>query len=106
MKLRKLELQDARYMYEWMTDYNVTEHLAKDFSHMTVEDCQQFIELSKTDNYSIHLAICNNLDIYQGTISLKNIEENKTFLSLFFQKNGILRKPIHISFQKSRLFLS
>ncbi len=36
----------------------------------------------------------------------KNIEENKTFLSLFFQKNGILRKPIHISFQKSRLFLS
>ena len=112
MKLRKLELQDARYMYEWMTDYNVTEHLAKDFSHMTVEDCQQFIELSKTDNHSIHLAICNNLDIYQGTISLKNIEENKEAEYAIVLRKGAIgtgiakeatEKLLHIAFQKLNL---
>lgn len=117
MKLRKLELKDAMYMYEWMVDHNVTEHLAKDFSHMKIEDCQQFIKLSETDNHNIHLAICDDLDIYQGTISLKNIKENKEAeYAVVLRKKAIgtgiakeaTEELLNIAFQKlnlSRLYL-
>lgn len=74
MKLRKLKQDDAEYMLEWMHDPNVIQGLQKDFAHMNIDDCGRFIWLAQDTEESLHLAICNDEDIYQGTISLKNID--------------------------------
>lgn len=74
MRLRKLEIKDAPLMLEWMYDKNVTEHLAKDFSKLTLDDCQNFINNSQNDKNNLHLAVVNEADEYQGTVSLKNID--------------------------------
>ena len=44
MKIRKLKLEDASYMYEWMHDEFVVHDLATDFSSKTEKDCKSFIE--------------------------------------------------------------
>lgn len=74
MRLRKLELKDAPLMLEWMHDKNVIEYLAKDFSSFTLVDCEKFIIDSQNDEGNLHLAIVNDSDEYQGTVSLKNID--------------------------------
>ncbi|MBQ0067167.1 MAG: GNAT family N-acetyltransferase [Phascolarctobacterium sp.] len=74
MRLRKLKSKDAPLMLEWMYDKNVTEHLAKDFSKLTLYDCQNFINKSQNDKNNLHLAVVNDTDEYQGTVSLKNID--------------------------------
>ena len=75
MVLRKLQQKDAEYMLEWMHDSNVYSFFGRNFSSMTIQDCQNFIENSlghteKSRNY----AIVDENDEYMGTISLKNIE--------------------------------
>ncbi len=75
MKLRALQKKDAALMLEWMHDENVYSFLSKDFSHMTIEDCQKFIsEAASLSGSSRHYAIADENDEYMGTISLKNIE--------------------------------
>lgn len=73
MTLRKLELRDAPFMLEWMHDPSVVEKMNTDFSEKTIEDCQHFITKSQNDGNDIHMAIVDDADIYQGTVSLKNI---------------------------------
>ncbi len=73
MKLRQLELKDAEYMLEWMHDDNVASNLGKDFRHMTIDNCKDFISSCATDKDNIHYAIVDDTDEYMGTISLKNI---------------------------------
>lgn len=75
MNLRKLELKDAPLMLEWMHDESVTEYLQTDFSTKTDEDCRKFISESWNDPENIHLAIVDDNDTYQGTVSLKHITE-------------------------------
>lgn len=77
MRLRKLKSKDAPLMLEWMYDKNVTEYLAKDFSKFTLSDCQSFINNSQNDKNNLHLAVVNEADEYQGTVSLKNIDHEK-----------------------------
>lgn len=74
MRLRRLELKDAPLMLEWMHDSNVVEWLYADFSNKTLESCEKFIQ-SSWENWKsdIHMAIVDESDIYQGTVSLKNI---------------------------------
>ena len=76
MKLRKLSLDDASLMLEWMHDTDVVEHLQTDFMSKTIEDCKKFIESSINDKKNIHLAIADEDDMYMGTVSLKNIEKD------------------------------
>lgn len=72
--LRKLELKDAERMYEWMHDENVVRGLQENvFQKKTIEDCIYFIEASKIDEKNFHRAIVDANGIYQGTVSLKNI---------------------------------
>lgn len=75
MKVRKLCLNDAKYMLEWMQDSNVTENLSTVFTSKTIEDCYNFIRQSLFDsNNAIHLAVCDDNGEYYGTVSLKNID--------------------------------
>ncbi|MBE5936540.1 MAG: GNAT family N-acetyltransferase [Lachnospiraceae bacterium] len=78
MQLRKLEKKDAEFMLEWMHDPNVYNCLGKDFNSMTIDNCIAFIEGTKENDSSYHLAITDDCDEYMGTISLKEIDrENK-----------------------------
>lgn len=74
MLLRKLENKDAMYMLEWMHDKEVVKDLNNNFTDKTLDDCISFI--NNNDSYNLHLAIVDENDEYQGTVSLKNINSN------------------------------
>lgn len=86
MKLRKLELKDAELMLEWMHDDSVVEHLQANFKEKTLEDCKKFIIDSRDSLEQLHLAIVDNEDNYMGTVSLKNIEDNKAEFAITIRK--------------------
>lgn len=71
--LRKLQLQDAPLMLEWMHDDSVVHYMGKDFSKMTLSDCENFIRSSVDESINVHRAIVSDDDVYLGTVSLKNI---------------------------------
>ena len=73
MNIRKLEIKDAPLMLEWMHDSNVVEFFGVDFSSKTLNDAEQFILNSFTEDNQ-NFAIVDEFDEYQGTISLKNID--------------------------------
>lgn len=75
--IRKLEIKDLPYMYEWMHDENVTANLQTDFASFTEEKVKDFIEqamLQDKTSKNVHYAIVDENDEYVGTISLKNID--------------------------------
>ncbi len=74
MKLRKLQMQDAPLMLEWMHDENVVFYMGTDFSAKTLEDCQNFVRLSGDTATNLNLAITDENDVYMGTVSLKHID--------------------------------
>lgn len=76
MKLRKLKVKDAKFMYEWMTDYECNRNFRFDPQKITLKSCENFIETSIQDKENLNLAIVNENDEYLGTISLKNINYN------------------------------
>lgn len=79
MKLRTLELKDAKLMLEWMNDKDVIEYMKADFSGKNIIDCEEFILDSNSIKKHLHLAIVNDKDEYMGTVSLKNINiKNKS----------------------------
>lgn len=73
IRLRALEPKDAPLMLEWMHDASVVEHLHANFLSKTLEDCERFIANSRTDERNLHLAIADESDVYQGSVSLKDI---------------------------------
>ncbi len=79
MRLRELKIKDAPFMLEWMKNENVTKNLATFFLNNTLEDCKLFIKNSKKNKDSLHLAIVSDTDEYMGTVSLKNINQEKGF---------------------------
>lgn len=74
MKVRKLLLQDARYMWEWMQDESVVQYLNTNFEDMTIKDCEKFIVDSWENSRDLNLAIADDEDVYMGTVSLKHID--------------------------------
>ena len=86
MRLRKLELKDAPLMLEWMHDETVVKDMQADFSSKTLEDCNHFILSSKDTRKNLHLAIVDENDEYMGTVSLKNIEEDKAEFAIPVRK--------------------
>lgn len=79
MELRELKLKDAPLMLEWMHDKDITKDLHTNFAVMTLERCEQFILDSWSDSKNMHLAISDKDDEYLGTVSLKNIDYEKSF---------------------------
>lgn len=78
IELRKLRLEDAPFMLEWMHDDDLIKDMRADFKSKTLEDCQLFIRASQEDENNAHFAVADITDTYMGTVSLKNIDiENK-----------------------------
>ena len=76
MYLRKLELKDAKNMFEWMHDDSVVHNLQTDYKRMKLIECNEFIQLSNVQPDSKHYAIASDTDEYMGTVSLKKIDLN------------------------------
>lgn len=74
MNLRKLKIEDAPFMLEWMHDDNITNNLSANFKDRTLLDCEKFIKESENVNTTLHMAIVSDEDEYIGTVSLKNID--------------------------------
>lgn len=73
--LRKLELKDVKRMMEWMHDESVIQGLQADvFRKKTLDDCIHFVKSAQFDKKNCHRAIVDEEDVYQGTVSLKNID--------------------------------
>lgn len=72
--LRKLVIEDADKMIEWMHDEDVVEFLSKDFASKTKEDCISFINSLDNIKNEEHFAIASKNGEYLGTVSLKNID--------------------------------
>ena len=89
MRLRNLELKDAPLMLEWMHDKSVVKDMQADFLSKTLEDCYIFILSSKDTQKNLHLAIVAETDEYMGTVSLKNIEEDKAEFAITVRKNAM-----------------
>lgn len=76
--IRKLEMKDLPYMYEWMHDEDVIANLQADFASFTEDKVSDFIKQAmeqNKDSDNIHYAIIDEQDEYMGTISLKNINK-------------------------------
>lgn len=78
MHLRKLKIKDAPFMLEWMHDDNVVCDLLSNFKSKTLDDCLWFIKHSSKDKNNLHLAIVSETDEYMGTVSLKQIDREKS----------------------------
>lgn len=89
MHLRKLKAKDAEYMLEWMHDGSVVEFMDADFSSKSLADCLTFIESAKDDSDNLHLAIANEDDEYQGTVSLKNIKDDNAEFAITIRKSAM-----------------
>lgn len=74
-------MSDAPLMLEWMHDHELVKDLHKDFSSMTIENCENFIKSAQDQSdiagmQNLHLAIADDNDEYMGTVSLKDIDHN------------------------------
>lgn len=75
MNLRKLRMEDAPLMLSWMHDDFVVHDLRGNFASKTLEDAENFIKASWSEEEHIHLAIASDKDEYMGTVSLKYMED-------------------------------
>lgn len=74
MELRKLKLEDAPLMYEWLHDENVIKYLDIINTDKTMDDCKDFIIKSWNCDENLHLAVIDDTGTYMGTVSLKHID--------------------------------
>lgn len=72
--LRKLQLDDAEPMLEWMLDPDIYSKMQYDHKNMDIEKCLLFIRNSWSDKHNLHWAVSDISQKYMGTISLKNID--------------------------------
>lgn len=71
--LRELQLNDADYMYEWMSDPEVVNSLVLGRYPNSRDKILEFVRSSWSDKTNIHFAIVTDENEYVGTVSLKNI---------------------------------
>jgi diamine N-acetyltransferase len=72
--LRPLMEKDAERMVEMMHDVQTTQYLQIGGSSYTLETAQKFIAGTSNESGSVHRAVVDADDVYQGTISLKNLD--------------------------------
>ena len=110
MILRKLKLEDAPLMLEWMHDRYVVENLNKNYLSKTITDCECFIKQALIDTDNIHLAIdCDGE--YMGTVSLKNIDDKQAEFAISIRRVAMnkdisrfaMQEIIKIAFEKLKL---
>lgn len=89
MKLRNLENKDASLMLEWMHDETVVKNMQANFAAKTLQDCQAFIENSRSDKKNLHLAIIDEEDNYMGTVSLKNITDDSAEFAITVRRSAM-----------------
>lgn len=77
VSLRLLRKKDVNRMLEWMHSSTVTEFLRLDGKNTTEDDALKFIVNAQDQQINAHYAIVDANDVYQGTISLKNIDNLK-----------------------------
>jgi len=88
MHIRDLKKEDAPLMLEWMHDCELTEFLHRDFSKLTIEDAERFINNS-TGVGSLHYAITSDEDEYMGTVSLKNIKNGSAEFGICLRRKAL-----------------
>lgn len=76
MKLRRLEIKDAKYMLEWMHDDSVNKYFRFNAKKNTIDTVIEFISASIEDIQNYHFAVVDDNDEYMGTVSLKNIDND------------------------------
>lgn len=74
MKIRELQIKDAPFMLEWMTDRELTSGLHSDYSARTIREVESFICTAQTIPDERHYAVVNDEDEYMGTVSLRHID--------------------------------
>ena len=89
MKLRKLKAEDAPLMLEWMHDPSVTQYMQTDFSKKTLSDCQAFIRSSFSSSNQHFALVSDDSDLYLGTVSLKNIENERAEFAITIRKQAM-----------------
>ena len=110
MRLRNLEMRDARRMLEWMHDYFVVEKMQTNFLNKTIEDCQSFINNSHSEK-ELHLAIVDDSDTYMGTVSLKRITKDTAEFAIAVRRDAMgqgysiwaMNEILKMGFEKYRL---
>ena len=108
MKLRRLDRNDVPSMLEWMHDPSVVENLQTDFASMQAEDCVRFIESAQDAAHDLHLAIADDEDEYQGTVSLKHISGGNAEFAIAIRKSAMgkgfseygMREVLRIAFER------
>lgn len=86
--LRTLEKKDAPFMLEWMKDEEVTRYLQIGGKEKDICDCIAFIESSRKCVDSVHMAIVDETDEYQGTVSLKDINREAGYAEFAIVMRG------------------
>lgn len=74
MILRTLQEKDNLFMLEWMKDSRVNCFFRFNSDEVSIQSVNEFINNSLKDKSNYNFAIVDENDIYQGTISLKNID--------------------------------
>lgn len=75
MNIRDLKMNDAPRMLEWMLNPDINQYFQHDFAFSNINTAENFIASSLEHKQSqINLAITDNNNLYQGTISLKHID--------------------------------
>ena len=82
-------LKDAPLMLEWMNDESVVKYMQADFQSKTEDDCRKFIADSWEDKESLHMAIANDEDVYQGTVSLKHITDSSAEFAITIRASAM-----------------
>lgn len=77
MQLRRLQMEDAPLMLEWMHDPDAVAHMHARFGAMTLADCQEFIRSAQSDVPNLHRAVADEEGTYLGTVSLKKINKQQ-----------------------------
>lgn len=75
--LRPLQTKDAARMVEMMHDALTTRYLQIGGPDYTEETALRFIASTADESGSIHRAVVDQDDVYQGTVSLKNLDMDK-----------------------------
>lgn len=114
--LRKLQEKDSEGMLEWMHDPEIQRNFQKNMLEKSKADVLRFISEAvyyPVEGKSIHYAIADEKDEYQGTISLKNVDlisrnaEYAISLRRCAQGKGIgkeaTQKLLEMAFQKFEL---
>ena len=87
MRIRKLKIEDAPLMLEWMHDPEVVKDLQTNFAKKTLADCEKFITAAVEDGTDLHFAIIGDEnDEYLGTTSLKHITEQEAEFAITIRK--------------------